>query len=118
MKILVVDDDKEIVELLSIYIQNEGYEVEKAYNGKEALTKIKTIKNIDLINFMNYPLMILFLNDSIFSHKGNKAFCFNMSVEKSISAKSTSFNPSIALNSLLIFSKSAISPKIAGSFSL
>ena len=49
MKILVVDDDKEIVELLSIYIQNEGYEVEKAYNGKEALTKIKTIKNIDLM---------------------------------------------------------------------
>ena len=33
MKILVVDDDKDIVELLSIYIKNEGYEVEKAYNG-------------------------------------------------------------------------------------
>ena len=27
MKILVVDDDKDIVELLSIYIKNEGYEV-------------------------------------------------------------------------------------------
>ncbi|RTK78722.1 DNA-binding response regulator, partial [Enterococcus faecalis] len=27
MKILVADDDKEIVELLSIYIHNEGYEV-------------------------------------------------------------------------------------------
>ena len=26
MKILVVDDDKEIVELLSIYLKNEGYE--------------------------------------------------------------------------------------------
>ena len=49
MKILVVDDDKDIVELLSIYIQNEGYEVEKAYNGKEALTKLNTNPNIDLM---------------------------------------------------------------------
>lgn len=49
MKILVVDDDKEIVELLSIYIKNEGYEVEKAYNGKEAMTKIMTTPDIDLM---------------------------------------------------------------------
>ena len=49
MKILVVDDDKEIVELLSIYIKNEGYEVEKAYNGKEAMTKIVTNPDIDLM---------------------------------------------------------------------
>lgn len=34
MKILVVDDDKDIVELLSIYIQNEGYTPLKAYDGK------------------------------------------------------------------------------------
>ncbi|MEG0497134.1 MAG: response regulator transcription factor [Carnobacterium sp.] len=49
MKILVVDDDKEIVELLSIYIKNEGYEVEKAYNGKEALVKLANQKDIDLM---------------------------------------------------------------------
>lgn len=48
MKILVIDDDKEIVELLGIYIQNEGYELEKAYNGKEALSKLHTQK-IDLV---------------------------------------------------------------------
>ena len=42
MKILVVDDDTEIVELLGIYIEIEGYEVEKAYNGREALTKLNT----------------------------------------------------------------------------
>ncbi|MFD1318559.1 response regulator transcription factor [Loigolactobacillus zhaoyuanensis] len=42
MKILVVDDDKDIVELLSIYIQNEGYTTIKAYDGKEALTKLAT----------------------------------------------------------------------------
>ena len=42
MKILVVDDDKEIVELLSIYLKNEGYEPIAAYSGKEALTKLST----------------------------------------------------------------------------
>ena len=42
MKILIVDDDKDIVELLSIYVKNEGYEVERAYNGKEAITKLLT----------------------------------------------------------------------------
>ncbi|MFL2028645.1 response regulator [Loigolactobacillus zhaoyuanensis] len=42
MKILVVDDDKDIVELLSIYIQNEGYTTIKAYDGKETLTKLAT----------------------------------------------------------------------------
>ncbi len=40
MKILVVDDDKEIAQLLEIYIKNEGYEPITAYNGKEALTKL------------------------------------------------------------------------------
>ncbi|WP_034551635.1 response regulator transcription factor [Carnobacterium funditum] len=49
MKILVVDDDKEIVELLSIYIKNEGYEVEKAHNGKDALAKLTNQKDIDLM---------------------------------------------------------------------
>lgn len=49
MKIIVVDDDKEIVELLSIYIQNEGYDVVKAYDGKEALSKVATIPDIDLM---------------------------------------------------------------------
>ena len=49
MKFLIVDDDKDIVELLSIYVKNEGYDVEKAYNGKEAITKINTNPDIDLM---------------------------------------------------------------------
>ena len=49
MKILIIDDDKDIVELLSIYVKNEGYDVEKAYNGKEAITKINTNPDIDLM---------------------------------------------------------------------
>ena len=49
MKILVVDDDKEIVQLLSIYIKNEGYEPVLAYSGKEALTKLATDPDIALM---------------------------------------------------------------------
>lgn len=49
MKILVVDDDKEIVELLSIYLTNEGYEPVPAYSGKEAISKITTDKEIGLM---------------------------------------------------------------------
>ena len=30
MRILVADDDREIVELLNIYLHNEGYDVIKA----------------------------------------------------------------------------------------
>ncbi len=49
MKILVVDDDKEIVELLSIYLKNEGYEPIAAYSGKEAITKLTTTPDIALM---------------------------------------------------------------------
>ena len=46
--ILVVDDDKEIVESIEIYLKNEGYKVFKAYDGMEALD-ILTTEEIHLI---------------------------------------------------------------------
>ena len=36
-KIIVVDDEKEIRNLIEIYLKNEGYEVTKASDGEEAL---------------------------------------------------------------------------------
>lgn len=36
-QILVVDDEKEICDLIEIYLRNEGYDVYKAGNGNEAL---------------------------------------------------------------------------------
>ncbi|MGP1570407.1 MAG: response regulator transcription factor [Eubacteriales bacterium] len=48
MKILVCDDDKEIVKAIEIYLKGEGYEVFCAYNGKEALAIIDD-KDIHLI---------------------------------------------------------------------
>ncbi len=38
--ILVCDDDKEIVNAIAIYLSKEGYNIIKAYNGKEALKLI------------------------------------------------------------------------------
>jgi DNA-binding response OmpR family regulator len=41
-RILIVDDDKEIANLIAIYLKNEGYETELAHDGLEALEKLKT----------------------------------------------------------------------------
>ena len=49
MKILIVDDDKEIVELLTIYSMNENYEVVQAFDGEEALKKISENPDIAVI---------------------------------------------------------------------
>lgn len=47
--ILVVDDDKEIVNAIDIYLSKEGYNVIKAYDGMEALKMVKKNDNIHLI---------------------------------------------------------------------
>lgn len=39
--ILVVDDEKEIADLLELYIGGEGYSVVKAYTGAEALETLR-----------------------------------------------------------------------------
>lgn len=41
-KILVVDDEKEIADLIELYLQNDGYTVYKCYNGTDALECIRT----------------------------------------------------------------------------
>ena len=46
--ILVCDDDKEIVKAIDIYLTKEGYQVLKAYDGKEAL-KILANNEIHLV---------------------------------------------------------------------
>ncbi len=45
--ILVVDDEKEIADLIEIYLKNDGYTVYKFHNGKDALKCIESNK-IDL----------------------------------------------------------------------
>ena len=48
MNILVVDDEKEIVELEEVYLKEAGYGVLKAYDGKKAL-EILAKEKIDLL---------------------------------------------------------------------
>jgi two-component system, OmpR family, response regulator VanR len=47
-KILIVDDEKEIRDLIDIYLKGEGYDTLKAENGEEALNILEK-QNVDLI---------------------------------------------------------------------
>ncbi|HBH3690508.1 TPA: VanR-ABDEGLN family response regulator transcription factor [Clostridioides difficile] len=46
-KILIVDDKKEIADLIEVYLKNEGFTVYKFYTGKEALECIES-KDLDM----------------------------------------------------------------------
>lgn len=48
MKILVCDDDKDIVEAIKIYLSGEGFEVFGTYDGYEAL-EVMEKENVDLL---------------------------------------------------------------------
>lgn len=47
MRILVVDDEKEIADLIELFLSSEGYEIIKCFDGKSALEKIEN-EQIDL----------------------------------------------------------------------
>ena len=42
MRIFLVDDEKEIADLIEFYLRNDGFEVIKCMDGKTALQKIHT----------------------------------------------------------------------------
>ncbi len=49
IKILVTDDDREIVDSISIFLEADGYTAIKAYDGLEALDKVISDPGISLI---------------------------------------------------------------------
>ncbi len=49
MKVLVVDDDQEIAELLKIYITNEGWDVVIVNDGEAALSELRKNSDIGLM---------------------------------------------------------------------
>ena len=52
-KILIVDDEMKIVEVVKSYLENSGYSVYEAYNGKEALDKFeKENPNLVILDLM------------------------------------------------------------------
>lgn len=42
MKILIVDDEKEIADLVGLYLKNEGFEIVKCFDGKSALEAVNS----------------------------------------------------------------------------
>ncbi len=52
-KILVVDDEKDVVELLKFLLEKDGYAVATAFNGREALTAAKdSVPDLILLDVM------------------------------------------------------------------
>ena len=47
MNILVVDDEREIANIVALYLQSDEYNVYKCYTGKEALQCVED-KKVDL----------------------------------------------------------------------
>ena len=56
-KVLIVDDEENIVELLKFNMELKGYEVEYAYDGEEALKKAKDIKPALILLDLMLPIM-------------------------------------------------------------
>jgi two-component system OmpR family response regulator len=48
-KILVVDDEPRIVDIIAEYLTLKGFDVEKAYGGRECLDALEQTPSIDLI---------------------------------------------------------------------
>ncbi|MEG1850070.1 MAG: response regulator, partial [Oscillospiraceae bacterium] len=48
LTILIADDNKQIVEILTRYAQSAGYRVERAYDGQAALDALEGT-NVDLV---------------------------------------------------------------------
>ena len=51
-RILVVDDERDIVELIRYNLSKEGYEVATAYNGKEALAQAGNTTGLVILDLM------------------------------------------------------------------
>ena len=53
-KVMIVDDEKDLVYLLKVILEKDGFEVLEAFNGKEAHEMLLAIDNKD-----NFPDVIL-----------------------------------------------------------
>ena len=73
-RILIVDDDKNICELLRLYLEKEGYETAMAHDGESALTVFDE-KYFDLDNLRErYKKLVL---DEIEKERKNREWYYN-----------------------------------------
>jgi DNA-binding response OmpR family regulator len=56
-KILVIEDDRAVSELLTHILEGQNYEVSAAYDGIEGLNKVKSFEPELIILDINMPLM-------------------------------------------------------------
>lgn len=56
-KILVVDDEKSILDVLTCALKREGYSIERAYDGQEALDKVKSFNPHIIILDLMLPVI-------------------------------------------------------------
>jgi DNA-binding response OmpR family regulator len=43
-RVLVIEDEKDMADIVAIFLRKEGYEVECAYDGEKGLDKIRSLK--------------------------------------------------------------------------
>ena len=52
-KVLIVDDDKHIAELISLYMMKDGFETKEVFNGNDVIAAFNSFKpNIVLLDLM------------------------------------------------------------------
>lgn len=52
-KVLIVDDEIDVVEVVTVLLEHEGYEIMKAYDGKQALSVVdKEIPDLIILDIM------------------------------------------------------------------
>jgi CheY-like chemotaxis protein len=94
-RILVVEDDRDLNNAYCIILRNEGHEIETAYDGKEALAKLKTFS----------PELILL--DLLMPVMGGLEFLQNYDLPKS--------HPNVKV---LIFTNMENSPEVSDAYKL
>ena len=66
-KILVVDDERELADLLEVYLKNDGYTVYKYYNGRDALKGIEENLPLNIYqDYFNRPNLLPNLSGTLF----------------------------------------------------
>ena len=71
MKILICDDDKMTIRALEFQLKNEGFEIIKAVNGREAMNILESNDDIDLLiadlymPFVNGMELITYIRETL-----------------------------------------------------
>jgi len=93
-KILIIEDDKDIVEILSYNLNKEGYNLETAYNGQEGYEKAMAFRP-DLILL---DIMMPEMDGMELCHKLRQMEAFNNTLIAFLTARGESFTQISALD--------------------